>query len=144
MTPSSSRTQSPGRVRSQTGSTPVLLHKDVLARIAPAWDRTARALHDDASALAALEKQPGLTEAYAFALAAASAAPDNARFRYHVELVVQPPFDADLAVDTCQRLDPLPVRARGTPEPQQRLKRTAIKGRERASRLRCIPTRVSD
>ena len=91
----------------QAGPAPFQVHKDSLALLLPLWDRNTRALNNDQEASTAMN---WAVDSYAFALALATIQSDIGTLVYHAEMMVQPPFNTDLRVDTCQGLDKLPVR----------------------------------
>lgn len=82
----------------QTGNSPTMISKAMLAELLPRWDRTVRAIHADLEADKALG---WAQEMFAFSLALANAPAGPPKLSIHQELMAQPPFDQKLVYDKC-------------------------------------------
>jgi hypothetical protein len=85
--------------RVQTGNSPSMISKAMLAEMLPRWDRTVRAIHADLDADQALG---WAQEMFAFSLALANAPSGPPDVSIHQELMAQPPFDHKLLYDKCR------------------------------------------
>jgi hypothetical protein len=76
-----------------------MLSTEMLVEMAPRWDATVRAIHNDKEAN---EDLGWVQEMFGFTLALANAPGGPPHVRLHPKMMAQPPFDTELMFDPCE------------------------------------------